>query len=145
LVVEATFTPGRSVRDDAGGVEIPLDAVTILWGKAATVPPEKIVASNMTAADADLLLDPGRYVLLLGSNSFGHFYLADGRYGAFPFADAEGQSLARLCTEYTTDGKAHAPVRAQGVTTRGDLLRLVASAAERRPSIDPNPSPVPAP
>jgi hypothetical protein len=130
VVVEATIAHGHAVSDNYRGSIIPLVAVKVLLGSVPS-PPQEIEADLLPPSDADLLLDEGRYILLLGSSIEGHYYLAMGRRGAFAFSDASGSSLVQMCTEYSADGKAHSPVRAPGSIDRNTLLELVAKTVSQ--------------
>jgi hypothetical protein len=142
-VVEATFAKGHAVVDGGAGVEIPLEGAQLLLGGAGQTP-ASLFESNFSLEDAEVFLDPGRYILLLGSGSPGRYYLLDGRYGAFAFADVEGNSLSRMCTTYIADGKAHAPTRSSVTVSRKSLLTLAEEAAKTMPApTDIQPAPTP--
>jgi hypothetical protein len=109
--------------------------VKVLWSlDPAQPPPSTLVASNVPVSNAELLLEPGRYVLLLGSSTPGLYYLAQGRQGAFAYVDESGSVLTRLCTVYSTDGTARPAVRAPGSIARETLLGLSIAAAKSDPS-----------
>lgn len=144
VIVEATIVPGRAVTDNLGGSVIPLDVVKVLWTKA-TVTPKEIVASNVPVEDADFLLGAGRYILLLGSSTKGVYYLAQGREGAFPIVDAEGDKVTRICTVYSLDGTPRPAATAEGSISRQALLEMAISAAAAEQLSTPSPVPVPSP
>jgi hypothetical protein len=142
-IVEATFVPGRAVPDQAGGVTIPLQDVKVIWSNSKDSP--TALVEHLPVSDADVFLDADRYILLLGENSFGNFYLVDGRYGAFAFADSPGANLVRMCTVYSVGPKASPPVRSVAKIGRQALLALATSAAQRDADIPSSVPPVPIP
>jgi len=143
-IVEATFVPGHAVSDSARGTLIPLEGVSVLWGSPSR-PPTQLVDSPSTPSESDLLLLPGRYILLLTANSLGEYYIAEGRYGAFAFVDAQGNTLDRLCTIYAMDGKPRPPVKSEITIDRKTLLSLAVAAATSKKVDLQSMQPVPAP
>jgi hypothetical protein len=141
VIVDATIAHGKAVSDSVGGSIIPLEGVKVLWGTVAK-PPGALSVSSVPMSDADSLLDAGRYILLLGSSTDGVYYLAQGRAGAFPYADAGGNSVTRICTVYSADKVAKRPLRAPGSVPRKTLLDLAVRAASE-PVLSPEPVPVP--
>jgi hypothetical protein len=129
-IVEATVVHGRARADGQGASVIPLEGVKVLWSTSEDTPQE-ISVSNTSVDDADLLLDAGRYVLLLGSDVDHVYYLAHGRAGAFEYADTAGNSFSKLCTVYASDGKAHPPVKAKGTISRESLVTMAIEAARQ--------------
>lgn len=126
-IVEATVAHGKATSDGAGGVVIPLEGAKLLWGSVSPTP-SAIEADNLPLEDADLLLDAGRYILFLGSSTPGHYYLAQGRFGAFSYSDSAGNLLTRNCTQYYADGKGRPPVKAKASISRKALLGLASQA-----------------
>ena len=102
------------------------------------------LVEHLPVEDADVLLDPGRYILLLGENSFGNFYIVDGHYGAFAFSDSQGANFVRMCTVYSAGTKASPPVRTAKKIGRQSLVALAISAAQRDANIPTSVAPVPA-
>ena len=141
VIVEATIVHGEAVTDNVGGSIIPLEGVKVLWSTVAKSP-GALSVSNVPVSDVDSILDAGRYILLLGSSTDGVYYLAQGRAGAFPYADANGDSVTRICTVYSADKVAKPPLRAPGSISRKALLDLAIRAASE-PILSPEPVPIP--
>jgi hypothetical protein len=139
-IVDATVRGGKAVSDGVNGSVVPLDAVKVLWGSQESVP-TSIVASNVSSSDAEMLLPPGRYILLLGSSTPGFYYLAQGREGVFVFTDPNGQTLTRLCTVYSPDGVARPAKRAPGSLSVAALMDMATTAAQGATNADIPPAP----
>jgi hypothetical protein len=140
VIVDATVRGGKAVSDGVNGSVVPLDAVKVLWGSQESVP-TSIVASNVSSSDAEMLLPPGRYILLLGSSTPGFYYLAQGREGVFVFTDPNGQTLTRLCTVYSPDGVARPAKRAPGSLSVAALMDMATTAAQGATNADIPPAP----
>lgn len=104
VVVEATVDPGQAVGDGASGAVIPLAAVKVLLPRGAVAPTEIVT----DVAPTTPFLPAGRYVLLLekGGADGSHFFVSDGRFGAYRMGDTDPGVLYRQCTDSAHPGPA---------------------------------------
>jgi hypothetical protein len=131
VVVQATVVPGPTPSGGLGSV-VPLSDVTILWQAARNNPLPRAIEDSV-------VLQPGRYLLLLGAGRAGHWYAAMGYRGVFAYVDPQGNTLTELCVTYSSDGTVHPATKAPGSISRTELLALVKAAPLPDPMYSPPP------